>query len=127
MLAAVCVAAVFADTVAKWAAAQDNSAPKSAEIRVVGVDPLARIREEKDLPEPLAVEAVDHFLINSRAAYTLEWNKDPNNRYAIPRPANTNGLESLAIARFSNGWILICLYPAPNLQPECVSRWQVGQ
>ena len=85
-----------------------------------------RTAQTKALPPALTVEKVENFLVNGLSPYTLEWAMDPNNRYAIARSGGANGLESIAIARFENGWMLICLYPTPLGDPECVSRWQPG-
>lgn len=76
------------------------------------------------LPEALRGNAVPDFLENAVPEYTLEWERDTTNRFGIPRPANTEGRESLAIARFSNGWMLVCLYPRPEWEPRCKSLQQ---
>jgi hypothetical protein len=75
-----------------------------------------------DLPAQLANDNVKDFKANVVGPYTLEWSKDTNNRYAIARPANTGGNESIAIARFTNNYLLICLFPNAYAPPECVSR-----
>ena len=74
------------------------------------------------LPVELASDSVFNFPAHTAGAYTLEWSKDPTNRYAIPRPANSGGRDSIVIARFLDGYQLICLYPSPDAAPECVSR-----
>ena len=75
-----------------------------------------------DLPAQWANDNVKEFKSNAVGPYTLEWSKDTNNHYAIARPANTGGNESIAIARFNNNYLLICLFPNAYAPPECVSR-----
>ena len=75
-----------------------------------------------DLPPVLINDSIDNFQAHATGTYTLEWSKDPTNRYAIPRPAGSGGRESIVIARFSSGYLFICLYATPESEPECVSR-----
>jgi hypothetical protein len=77
-----------------------------------------------DLPEPLQDREVNEFLLNAAQDYSLQWERETTNRYRIARPANTEGRESLVIARFANGWMLVCLYPRPEWDPRCKSFWQ---
>lgn len=79
-------------------------------------------QDDASLPRELAPPWLDGFRQNAAGAYTLQWDRDTNNRYHIPRPGNTEGSESLAIAHFENGWVLICLYPRPDWEPRCVVR-----
>jgi hypothetical protein len=83
---------------------------------------LAAQRAENLPPEFVDVKVGD-FIANAQGTYTLQWEHDSNNRFRIARPANTEGRESLAIARFENGWILVCLYPRPEWNPRCRGLW----
>jgi hypothetical protein len=80
--------------------------------------------DDAALPAELKDLEVDSFITNAQGRYTLEWQLDPNNRFRIARPADTEGRESLAIARFENGWMVVCLYPRPEWDPRCKSLWQ---
>jgi hypothetical protein len=73
----------------------------------------------EQLPEALRTRDVPDFLANAGPIYTLSWERETSNRFRIPRPANTEGRESLVIARFANGWMLVCLYPRPEWEPRC--------
>lgn len=74
-----------------------------------------------DLPPSLRNSAVVGFSEHAGQDYTLQWDRDPTNRYAIPRPLGPSGQDALVIARFSDGWTLVCLYTAPAARPECIS------
>jgi|GEM_PF-673498 len=82
--------------------------------------------QAQGLPAELDVSQVIRFKENAQGPYTLEWSRDETNRYAIPRPANTGGNESIVIARFSNGYLLVCLFPNAYASAECVSRGRLG-
>lgn len=71
------------------------------------------------LPDWLRSERAGNFLAYATPRYRLTPEDDPNNRYAIPRPANTQGQEALVVARFDGGWRLVCLFPWPTAEPEC--------
>lgn len=72
-----------------------------------------------ELPEPLKTAEIDLFMENRTPSYTLQWDKDDTNRFAIPRPATSEFDQSIVIARFSNGYWLVCMFPAPGAQPRC--------
>jgi hypothetical protein len=74
-----------------------------------------------DLPPALRAAGVTGFLEHAGLDYTLQWDRDPTNRYAIPRPLGPGGLDALVIVRFSDGWTLACLYTAPTAPPQCIS------
>jgi hypothetical protein len=71
------------------------------------------------LPSSLRPPDVDLFLQKAGAAYTLQWDEDDTNRFAIPRPATSPFDQSTVIARFDNGWWLVCMFPRPEAAPEC--------
>jgi len=73
------------------------------------------------LPTALRAKSVDDFLVHGQGFYTLEWDKDPTNRYAIPRPIGHSGEDALVIARFEDGWTLVCLYTWVSGPPQCIS------
>jgi hypothetical protein len=72
------------------------------------------------LPKPLQQERVGGFLDNATNRYRLEWRNRDITRFAIPRPmSNRPWEESAVIARFNNGWILVCLYAKSDAEPAC--------
>jgi hypothetical protein len=72
-----------------------------------------------DLPAPLQAVSVQFFYENRTHSYTLQWDKDDNNKFAIPRPNTSPFDQSTVIARFENGYLLACVYPDPNYEPRC--------
>lgn len=71
------------------------------------------------LPAPLAGADVADFAQHAGAAYQLEWTKSDLNRYRIPRPAQNFDAHTIAVARFADGWMLACLFVAPDVEPTC--------
>lgn len=72
------------------------------------------------LPSPLQSERVGGFLEKAQGSYTLEWDNTDINRFAIPRRmADRPGEESVVIARFENGWVIVCLFPTADAEPSC--------
>ena len=71
------------------------------------------------LPRALQAPEVGDFRTLGRGAYTLAWEKDDENHYRIPRPVGNPFDQSVAIARFTNGYTLACLFPTPIDAPEC--------
>jgi hypothetical protein len=71
------------------------------------------------LPDSLRVEGVRSFLEHAGQPYTLQWDKDDSNRFAIPRPNTSPFDQSTVIARFADGYLLACVYPDTRLEPRC--------
>lgn len=71
------------------------------------------------LPTPLQSDRVGGFLQQAQGSYTLEWDHTDINRFAIPRRMVERSEESVVIARFENGWMLVCLFPNANTEPSC--------
>ena len=72
------------------------------------------------LPPLLQGERVGLFLTNAQSPFTLQWEKKQINRFAIPRPMTDRPHEeSAVIARFKNGWTLVCLYGNSDVEPVC--------
>lgn len=71
------------------------------------------------VPEPLRAELVKAFYGHARQPYTLQWVKDDENRFAIPRPNVSQFDQSTVIARYADGYLLACVYPSPAHQPRC--------
>lgn len=72
-----------------------------------------------DLPEPLQAADVGNYLANAGQAYQLAWDDRDLQRYGIPRPLLPEWEMAVVIARYDNGWNLVCLYPNPQLEPRC--------
>jgi hypothetical protein len=71
------------------------------------------------LPTPLQSDRVGGFLQQAQGSYTLEWDNTDINRFAIPRRMVERPDESVVIARFENGWMLVCLFPNADAEPSC--------
>jgi hypothetical protein len=73
-----------------------------------------------ELPLPLQTARVGAFLEHAQPPYTLQWDKNNITRFAIPRPLSDRPTqESVVIARFSNGWALVCVYMYSDAEPIC--------
>jgi len=73
------------------------------------------------MPAPLLGPEMEDFSSHSSQEYTLAWDNKRINAYAIPRTAAPEYLMSVVIARFDNGWNVVCLYPTAESQPRCRS------
>ena len=73
----------------------------------------------EELPASLRSSGVDQFLEKGQGSYTLEWDKDDDNQYAIARPATNPFYHSTVIARFDSGYLLVCVFPDTTGQPVC--------
>jgi len=71
------------------------------------------------VPASLNPPDVNDFLNMARGSYTLQWDRDEKNRFAIPRPAGNFYDQSTVIARFENGYLLACMFPSKTGQPTC--------
>jgi hypothetical protein len=77
----------------------------------------ARSRDE--LPAPFKDRQVARFFEQSRASYQLEWDRDLTNRYRIARSLTDPYNPTTVIARFNNGWMLVCVFPNETAPPVC--------
>jgi hypothetical protein len=77
--------------------------------------------DASSLPKALRADEVVGFLERAHGPFTLEWRRgDDLTSYAIPRPiTDLPGRESGVIARFANGWTLICIFAPDNDEPSC--------
>lgn len=71
------------------------------------------------LPDPLRGPEMQDFLASASQSYKLEWRNKSLNLYAIPRPGLPEYEMAVVIARFDNGWNLVCLFPNTELAPRC--------
>lgn len=72
----------------------------------------------QELPVPLSPPNVVGFREKSTGAYTMVWDPDESNRFAIPRPSG-NDPASAVITTFDNGWMLVCIFTSPDRPPNC--------
>lgn len=70
------------------------------------------------MPEALRRGAGD-FRQRASKFYTLEWTETDLDRFIELRPAANYSEHSAVIARFDNGWTLVCLYPTVDSRPNC--------
>lgn len=71
------------------------------------------------LPNELRPPNVTGFSDYGGGPYELEWDKDETNRFEIPRPNTPYAQQSIAIAHFSNAYLLVCMFPGGGGQVEC--------
>ncbi len=71
------------------------------------------------LPAAIQPPDVGQFRERAEGPYTLQWDKDEKNQFAIPRPASNMGDQSTVIARFANGYLLACMFPGKTATPTC--------
>ena len=84
-----------------------------------------RAANMSSLPNALQPDDINGFVERATASYTLEWQDTNLNRYAIPRPMSDPQKQSVAIARFENGWTVACLFANVDAEPEC-RDYEVG-
>jgi hypothetical protein len=72
----------------------------------------------EELPASLQPSYVNHFLDKANVPYTLQWDSDQGNKYAIPRFSGSVP-PSIVIARFENGYLLVCLFTSPDRPATC--------
>jgi hypothetical protein len=107
-----------------WMAVTSGYSPTARTLLVRARDLIEEGRaaaEPAALPGALRVNAVKDFSAHANQPYALEWDADPTNRYAIPRPLGQGGADALVIARFADGWTLVCLYTWVTAPPQCIS------
>ncbi len=71
------------------------------------------------LPAFLRGEDVGGFLEHARGRYTLQHEPNDIDRFRIPRPSLNFDDQQAIIARFDASWSLVCIYPAPDVDPLC--------
>jgi len=73
------------------------------------------------LPPALRPPDIEGFVERATPAYTLQWENNDLTRFAIPHPLTPEWQQSVVIARFDNGWRVVCFYPTFESDPECRS------
>jgi uncharacterized membrane protein YidH (DUF202 family) len=68
------------------------------------------------IPEPLADT---ELATRGQGPYELSWESDNIERFRIPRPGKNFDRHSVVVARFQNGWNLVCLYITLDDPPLC--------
>lgn len=71
------------------------------------------------LPDALKDPLVGAYSEKATANYQLEFSRQGLNRYQIPYAPQGDFQPGAAIARFSSGWTLVCLYINPEEAPFC--------
>ncbi len=72
-----------------------------------------------ELPEPLRDIADNAFRTRGAGSFELSWEMRDIERYRIPRPGRNLDNHSVVVARFANGWNLVCLYITLDEPPLC--------
>jgi hypothetical protein len=96
-----------------------------AEARLLLTRTDALLRENQQaavtdaLAAPLAGPDAGPFIERGKGPYTLAWELRGIEKYRIPRPGKNFDSHSVVVARFKNGWNLVCLYVAVGETPLC--------
>lgn len=72
-----------------------------------------------NLPPALQDPLVGSFQTKATADYSLDFTRQDLNRFLIPYAPMGDFQPAAAIARFSSGWSLVCLYVNPAENPFC--------
>lgn len=92
-----------------------SAAPRMQDLIQQGM----RSQSAEKLPASFRSPDVNMFSEKAKGPYTLQWDPDKTNQFAIPRPVTNFAEQSTVIARFANGYILACMFPGKNSQPTC--------
>ena len=79
---------------------------------------LQTASESQELPAPLSPPNITNFREKAAGDYTMRWDPDENNRFAIPRPSG-NDPASAVITTYKSGWMLVCIFTSPDRPPNC--------
>jgi hypothetical protein len=71
------------------------------------------------LPPALRTASAGDFLRQGQSKYELSWEGVDIERYRIPRPGRNFNMHSVVVARFEDGWNLVCLYIVSDESPMC--------
>jgi hypothetical protein len=77
---------------------------------------LQGVQATGSVPEPLSYTAL---ATRGQGPYELSWERERIERFRIPRPAGNLGQHSVVVARFNNGYNLVCLYVNLTEPPLC--------
>lgn len=87
---------------------------------LVKTDALLKTAQSAEaLPESLRALEGGSFIARGRGPYQLAWEQRHIERYHIPRPGRNFDNHSAVVARFADGWNLVCLYITPDEPPLC--------
>lgn len=111
-------APIILSVVIAWLGSFTLYAPESRAV-IVKMNDLIQAADPARLPPVLQSEDVTDFGVRAVGHYTLEWKNTDLNRYAIPRYSGKPGEEAAVIARFENGWTLVCIFPDTQVEPAC--------
>jgi hypothetical protein len=93
--------------------------------RTVLADANAMLNAARDAPAqeawPAALQnpAVGPLAEHIAQPYQLSWERENIAKYRIPRPARNFDNHSAVVARFADGWNLVCIYIAAGEPPIC--------
>ena len=92
--------------------------PNDARVLISKTDQMLQTAEQASgsLAEPLISTA---FGTRGQGPYELSWERERIERYRIPRPARNLAQHSVVVARFKNGYNLVCLYIDLTDPPVC--------
>lgn len=80
---------------------------------------LQQAQAGEELPGPLRDMADNGFQARGAGQFQLSWEHRDIERYRIARPGRNLDDHSVVVARFADGWNLVCLYVALDEPPLC--------
>jgi len=85
----------------------------------------AAVTQQAQLPAPLQHYRVEDFIPSNQTPYTLEWLEVDVNRYAVALPGAQNGIQTSGVlARYADGYRLLCIYVQASAPPACLGSPQ---
>ncbi len=93
--------------------------PAERRIMLRATHSLLQAARQGSLPDSLRTPEAGPVLQHLTQPYTLAWEREGIERYRIPRPGRNFDLHAVVVARFADGWNLVCLYVVADEPPIC--------
>ncbi len=93
--------------------------PMERRVMLNATHDLLQAARQAGLPDSLRTPAAGPVSEHLAQPYTLAWARDGIERYRIPRPGRNFDLHAVVVARFADGWNLVCLYVVADEPPIC--------
>lgn len=93
--------------------------PAERRVMLEATHDLLQAARVEGLPGALRTPAAGPVSEHLAQPYTLAWEREGIERYRIPRPGRNFDLHAVVVARFVDGWNLVCLYVVPDEPPIC--------
>jgi len=93
--------------------------PAERRVMLRATHDLLQAVRQGSLPDSLRTPAAGPVSAHLAQPYTLAWEREDIERYRIPRPGRNFDLHAVVVARFADGWNLVCLYVVADEPPIC--------